>query len=216
MSLPVPIPGPAAQHPQATIVWPRNPFHPADKDLYPVQPGSTVADWMRSQALTEFPLPTVCLVDGQPLLRRDWAIRPLAAHDVVVLVGLPGGGGGGGGSNPLRVVLSIAVMVLAPYAAAGLMGYGMTAAGIAAAQAAMGTIGFGLLAAGVSVLGAYLVNALVPLPSANVPSAQNALAPSPTYSLQSQGNFARLLQPIPVIYGRHLVYPDLGATPYPE
>jgi hypothetical protein len=114
------------------------------------------------------------------------------------------------------VVLSIAVMVLAPYAAAGLMGYGMTAAGIAAAQAAMGTIGFGLLAAGVSVLGAYLVNALVPLPSANVPSAQNSIAPSPTYSLQSQGNFARLLQPVPVIYGRHLVYPDLGAMPYTE
>jgi hypothetical protein len=66
------------------------------------------------------------------------------------------------------------------------------------------------------VLGAYLVNALVPLPSANVPSAQNALAPSPTYSLQSQGNFARLLQPVPVIYGRHLVYPDLGAMPYTE
>jgi sulfur carrier protein ThiS len=96
---------------QSTIVWPRNPFHPADKDLYPVQPGSTVADWMRSQAITAFPLHTVCLVNGQPLLRRDWAIRPLAAYDVVVLVGLPGGGGGGGGSNPLRVVLSIAVVV---------------------------------------------------------------------------------------------------------
>jgi len=207
---------PALPVAKATVVWPRNPFHPADKDLYPVQPGSTVADWMRSQSITEFPLPTVCLVNGQPLLRRDWAIRPLASHDVVVLVGLPGGGGGGGGSNPLQVVLSIAVMVLAPYAAAGLMGYGMTAAGIAAAQAAMGTIGFGLLAAGVSVLGAYLVNALVPLPSANVPSAQNSIAPSPTYSLQSQGNFARLLQPVPVIYGRHLVYPDLGAMPYTE
>jgi sulfur carrier protein ThiS len=202
--------------PAPIVVWPRNPFHPADKDLYPVEPGSTVADWMRSQSITEFPLPTVCLVNGQPLLRRDWAIRPLATHDVVVLVGLPGGGGGGGGSNPLRVVLSIAVMVLAPYAAAGLMGYGMTAAGIAAAQAAMGTIGFGLMAAGVSVLGAFLVNALVPLPNPSVPSAQNGIAPSPTYSLQSQGNFARLLQPVPVIYGRHLVYPDLGATPYTE
>lgn len=201
--------------PAPVVVWPRNPFHPAEKDLYSVVPGSTVADWMRAQSINEFPLPTVCLVNGQPLLRRNWAIRPLASHDVVVLVGLPGGGGGGG-SNPLQVVLSIAVMVLAPYAAAGLMGYGMTAAGIAAAQAAMGTIGFGLMAAGVSVLGAYLVNALVPLPSANVPSAQNSIAPSPTYSLQSQGNFARLLQPVPVIYGRHLVYPDLGAMPYTE
>jgi sulfur carrier protein ThiS len=104
MSLPVLIPlGPALPVPQATIVWPRNPFHPADKDLYLVEPGSTVADWMRSQSITEFPLPTVCLVNGQPLLRKAWPLRPLAAHDVVVFVSLPGGGGGGGGSNvPVR------------------------------------------------------------------------------------------------------------------
>ena len=39
---------------------------------------------------------------------------------------------------------------------------------------------------------------------------------APTYSLQAQGNQARLLQPIPVIYGRHRVYPDLAATPWTE
>ena len=39
---------PVAAVPQPTIVWPRNPFHPADKDLFPVQPGSTVADWMQA------------------------------------------------------------------------------------------------------------------------------------------------------------------------
>ncbi len=42
----------------------------------------------------------------------------------------------------------------------------------------------------------------------------NTAAPSPTYSLQAQGNQARLGQPIPVLYGRHIVYPDLAATPY--
>jgi sulfur carrier protein ThiS len=197
------------------IVWPKNPFQPATKDIFKVASGSTIADWIHGQKIEEFPLPTVCLINGKPLMRADWPTYNLANRDVVVFVGLPGGGGGGG-SNPLRVVLSIAVMVLAPYAAAGIMGYGTTAAGIAAAQAAMGTVGFGLMAAGVSVIGAYLVNALVPLPNPSVPSAQNGIAPSPTYSLQSQGNFARLLQPIPVIYGRHLVYPDLGATPYTE
>ncbi len=41
-------------------------------------------------------------------------------------------------------------------------------------------------------------------------------APSPTYSLQAQGNEARLGQPIPVVYGRHIIFPDLAATPYHE
>ena len=197
------------------VVWPRNPFQPANKDIHTVEPDSTVADWIEAQELKEFLLPTVCLINGKPLMRSEWPKYQLMQNDIAVFVSLPGGGGGGG-SNPLRVVLSIAVMVLAPYAAAGIMGYGTTAAGIAAAQAAMGTVGFGLMAAGVSVVGSYLVNALVPLPNPSVPSAQNGIAPSPTYSLQSQGNFARLLQPVPVIYGRHLVYPDLGATPYTE
>lgn len=198
------------------VVWPRNPFQSAERDMCRMAPGSTVADWMRMQAIDEFPLPTICLVNGQPLLRRDWAIRPLAMQDVVVLVSLPGGGGGGGGSNPLRAVLSIAVMVMAPYAAAGLMGYGFGAAGLAAAQAAMGAIGFSLVAAGVSMVGMALVNALVPLPSMNVPTAQVGQSPSPTYSLQAQGNAARLQQPVPVIYGHHRVFPDFGAMPYTE
>ena len=43
-----------------------------------------------------------------------------------------------------------------------------------------------------------------------------APAPSPTYSLQAQGNQARLAQPIPVVYGRHRVYPDLAAIPWAE
>lgn len=68
--------------------------------------------------------------------------------------------------------------------------------------------------------GSTLVSALVPLPTPNMPSfagSGGSLAqPSPTYSLQGQGNYARLAQPIPVVYGRHLVYPDLAATPYGE
>lgn len=41
-------------------------------------------------------------------------------------------------------------------------------------------------------------------------------AQSPTYSLQAQGNQARLGNPIPVIYGRHLIYPDFASQPYYE
>jgi len=62
-----------------------------------------------------------------------------------------------------------------------------------------------------------LLNVLVPpsVPSTSLNSDfSNTPAPSPTYSLQAQGNQARLSQPIPVVYGRHIVYPDLAATPY--
>ena len=37
-------------------------IRPADRNLYPVQPGRTLASWMRSHSITEFPLPFVCLV----------------------------------------------------------------------------------------------------------------------------------------------------------
>jgi hypothetical protein len=42
----------------------------------------------------------------------------------------------------------------------------------------------------------------------------SAYSQSTTYSLQAQGNEARLGNPIPVIYGRHLIYPDFAAQPY--
>src|SRR3546814_15945460 len=64
--------------------------------------------------------------------------------------------------------------------------------------------------------GSALVSALVPLPTPNMPSfagsGGNLAQPSPTYSLHGQGNYARLAQPIPVVYGRHLVYPDRKST----
>ena len=63
-----------------------------------------------------------------------------------------------------------------------------------------------------------MVNVLIPppRPSAITSNFGSAPAPSPTYSLQAQGNQARLAQPIPVIYGRHRVFPDLAATPWAE
>ena len=39
---------------------------------------------------------------------------------------------------------------------------------------------------------------------------------SPTYNLRAQSNQARIGEPIPVIYGKHRVYPDLAAVPWTE
>ncbi len=66
-----------------------------------------------------------------------------------------------------------------------------------------------------------LINAVIPAPKPSMPSMSFGSvgappAPSPTYSLSAQGNEARLGQPIPVLYGRHLIYPDLATRPYQE
>ena len=152
----------------------------------------------------DFECPTICLRNAEPVLRERWDETLIVDGDLVVFVPLPQGGGGG--KNPLRTILMLAVMVVAPY----LGGV------IAGALGVTSTIGISLITAGVGLLGATLVNVLLPPPKPALSGFGNAPAPSPTYSLQAHGNQARLLQPIPVIYGRHRVFPDLAAAPWTE
>ncbi len=192
-------------HPDNTIIVLRNPFDLSAREVFAADRGATIGQWLEDHAVT-FDKPTVCIKNGDPVLRADWATTPI--EGVVLFVALPQGGGGGGGKNPLRTVLMIAVMVVAT-AYGGPLG------------ASLGFSGSMATAVGSAIImtaGSALVSALVPLPTPNLPSvgSYGNASPSPTYSLQAQGNYARLTQPIPVIYGRHLVYPDLAATPYGE
>lgn len=144
--------------------------------------------------------PVVCFVNGVAKLRKDWA-TPLLSQDIVSFVTLPLGGGGGG-SNPLQVVLMVAVVVASVYTGG-------------AVGAAYGAVWGGVAAAGVSIGGGILINTLVPTPKPALNGmTSSAYTQSPTYSLQAQGNEARLGSPIPVIYGKHLIYPDFAAQPY--
>ncbi len=209
----------------AAVTLVRNPFYPErDREVCPILRPVTVRGWLSGQGINDFDRPTICLFNGQAVLRADWETTFINDNDVVAFVTLPqgGGGGGGGGKNPLRTVLSIAVMV-ASFALGGPLGAAM---GISAnAGAALG-IGAGVLqqaigGAIISLAGMALMNAVVPAPKPSVPSLNFGSvgappAPSPTYSLSAQGNEARLGQPIPVLYGRHLIYPDLATQPYQE
>ena len=197
----------------AVVVMLRNPFCPErGREVLSVAAGTTIRAWLDAHRIGEFERPTICLHNGEPVLRAEWSVAVIGASDVVIFVSLPqgGGGGGGGGKNPLRTVLMIAVMVAAPAIGGAIAG----AIGITS------TIGTSLITAAVGLAGATLVNVLVPPPKPAAPSFGGSFgstpAPSPTYALQSQGNQARLGQQIPVIYGRHLVYPDLAATPWTE
>ncbi len=193
---------------QSAVIIMRNPFAPTARDVLAAQPDQTIGQWLCENPLIQFDKPTICIKDGQPILRECWSTTRI--DGAVVFVTLPqGGGGGGGGKNPLRTVLMIAVMVVAT----------VYAGPVGSSLGFSGSMATAVGSAAIMTAGSVLVSALVPLPSPSLPaigSGAGLAQPSPTYSLQGQGNFARLSQPIPVIYGRHIVYPDLAATPYGE
>ncbi len=191
-----------------TVVMLHNSFRPdQDREVIAVAEPVSIRAWLGEQGIGEFECPTICLHNASPVLRGCWDDTFIGEGDVVAFVPLPQGGGGGG-KNPLRTVLMLAVMVAAVYFAP-IIG---TAIGVTS------TTGVALIQAGLALVGSALVNVLIPPPKPSAVTANfgSAPAPSPTYSLQAQGNHARLAQPIPVVYGRHRVYPDLAATPWGE
>lgn len=152
--------------------------------------------------------PFVVVVNGDYVLQSDWSKR-LSDKDLIITVPLPPHLQGGGKSNPLQVVLQLALVIAAPYVgvwAAGAMGFtaGTTAFSVAS----------GLVSAGVMMAGSMLISAILPAPSMS--STSDTTAGNPAYLVGTQNNAARLRQPMPVLYGRRRFYPDLAAMPYAE
>ena len=149
--------------------------------------------------------PCIAILNGRPILRAEWR-RRMRPGDQLVFCILPRGGGGQGGSNPLRILLSIALTIFAPQFGALLLGPEL------AGTAIFGSFTFGnAVGLGAMLVGQAAINALMPMPTPKqLPSA------SPTYSLGAQGNTARIEQAIPVQYGRLLAWPDFAAQPYAE
>lgn len=178
-----------------------NPFNPNKGRISKALSGKQTVWQIVKEQKIDLTRPTVCLVDGVAKLRKDWNIT-LHQKSVVSFVALPLGGGGGKSSNPLQVVLTVALIVATVYTGG-------------AVGAAYGAVWGGVAAAAVSVGGGILINTFVPTPKASLNGmTSSSLTQSPTYSLQAQGNQARLGNPIPVIYGRHLIYPDFASQPY--
>jgi predicted phage tail protein len=201
----------------ASLVIVANPFEPvASRSVHMIAPGVTIGGLLLDCGIAEdrWADGPEIRIGGQAVLAEAFAVRVIGEDDIVSVIRWPqgGGGGGGGGKNPLSIVLTIAVMVAAIYLgpiAAVAMGY--AEAGSAAAMAT----------AGIALAGSVLINTVIPAPKPSVPSLNwggsgSAPAASPTYSLQGQGNQARLGQPIPVVYGRHMIFPDLAAEPYED
>lgn len=178
-----------------------NPFNPQNerKICHLDIDKATIWEIIKNQNIN-LNLPTICLVNGVAILREKWK-NLLSKGDFVSFITLPLGGGGKS-SNPINVVLTVALLVATVYTGG-------------AVGAAYGAVWGGAAAAGVSLGGGILINALVPTPKPTLNGMTSSFASqSPTYSLQAQGNEARLGNPIPVIYGRHLIYPDFATQPH--
>ena len=94
----------------ALCVTVRDPFRPLEHRT--VQP---VGRRRRIRALApKTDKPFIALLNGKPVIRRAWN-RKLRDGDTLAFMVLPQGGGGG--SNPMRMILMIAVAFFAPYVA---------------------------------------------------------------------------------------------------
>jgi len=150
--------------------------------------------------------------------RERWArVRPKPGTVVTIRV-VPGKGGGGGGKNPVRAVLTIAVV-----AAAFVLGPALGAAvGLPTEAVIFGqtvNLASAIGGAAITLVGNLLVNALAPPPrprlaelSIDGPQSRT----SPTLSITGTQNRANRYGPVPRVYGRHRVFPTLAAHPYTE
>ncbi|QQX80870.1 hypothetical protein JK628_03060 [Shewanella sp. KX20019] len=185
------------------VVWLNNPFDIADHDVYEVKPGQTIQDWVNENGGVEIlnVRPTICYYNGKQIMRDDY--KNITIEKSVAFITLPEGGKGG--SNPLQIVAMVAIAVLAVYtggAAAAMYGGATTVAGATASAVTV---------MAVNMAGAAIMSAIIGPPEAP----NNSMSqPSPTYSLQAQGNAARIGAAIPVIYGTNRIYPDFAAQPY--
>lgn len=150
---------------------------------------------------------THVFVNGHHVPRGNWArVRPHAGT-VVTLRMLPMGGGGG--KNPLRTVLSLALVAASPVIAGAIAG----ALGVGAQSVFLGMNAARLITAGVNIAGRLALNAIAP-PSR--PRFGGAQKESPTLFLQGARNAAYPFGRVPRVLGRHRMVPPLGAMPYTE
>jgi hypothetical protein len=186
------------------------PFAPIDARLKSeAEAPETIAQFLhRTKWDTKFNLPTICVINGQPIGRQLWHVRCIGDNDNVEFWSRPAGPMGGGATGSRAMSVSIGVVV-AMVAATALLWWAapVLAAGIGVSAGLITAVGGIMIAGG----GALLMQFLMPKPGAKAEAQQDSI-----YSLGASGNTASPMEPIPVGYGRRLNEPKFASEPYFE
>ena len=177
-----------------------------------VEEGTTVRQILLNAGIDPYQ-PIVIMLDDRLLTVEEWdTVCPTTGQLLNVQATVQGGGGD---SNPIQIVLMIAVVAIAAVIG-GPVGAGWassTFAGISAATAAGIAAGAGAL---IAVGGSLIIGALFPPKSNTLDGTGSAPEVSPTYSLSGGSNQARPYQSMPVVMGTHRIFFDLASRPYTE
>ena len=175
-------------------VWP-HPISAEGRAYIRALEGCTLDDAL-SQILP--PDDAYAIINGEIIPRDQWRHVRLRGGDIVqARVVLHGGRG----SNPIAVVLSIAILLAAPFAAAALLPATASAALLAATTAAIAAVGL------------LVTNTLLP---PRLPSQGDAADAPRQYSLAAGSNRVRQFGELQLIVGTHRIFPDVVALPYTE
>lgn len=150
----------------------------------------------------------VVMIGGNVIDFSRWDIIPEPGLLNIRVVPMKGGGGG---KNPIASLLSIAVLVAAPYVGGALAGgLGITS-----------KLGIQIVTAAVGAIGRLAVSALAPPPKpSNVNYAGQSFggnpAESPTQFIEGASNVIDPFGVIPVNLGTNRMFPKQAARPYTE
>lgn len=189
-----------------SVVWHPHPVTPyAGREVMLIAAeGYTIRDLLLN-AKVDPHQEIVVFVDDQLIKVEEWdTLRPTEGQ----LVNVQSVVSGGEGSNPLQIVMMVAIVALTIYtggATAGLLGTTIGATGI--------TVGM-VAAAVISVAGSLLMSAL--FKPDGLSGGQTYEQASPTYALTGAQNRARPYESMPVIMGTHRVVFDYASRPYTE
>lgn len=157
----------------------------------------------------------IVLVNGQVVPFEYWkSVRPRLGTIVNIRAVPKGGGGGGGKKNPISTLLSVAVMVAAPYIAGAILGPGI----IASTQ--LGAMAISRVVTGiVGVVGNLAISALSPPPKQSYAGGGGLISnpsESPTLFIEGARNSITPYGAVPVCLGTNRVFPLQAAKPYTE
>ena len=164
----------------------------------------------------------IVFVRGELIPREVWT-RYKPKPNVLVEVrafSIPRGGGGDGGKNPLRTILTIAVVAFAAWAGPALAGSLIGTQGVATlATSNLISITGGILTGAIGAAGLLAVNAIAPIRPPRLAelsgiSGQNR--DSPTLFIEGARNALRPFSPVPQVLGKYRHFPSLGAKSFTE